>query len=173
MLGPLRKVRFLVDSDDVFHSLVSELIYPMFIVTAAVNETRAGCLVGFVTQASIEPARLIVMLSKANKTFEVARESRSLAVHFLSQNNARLAALFGEQTGDEVDKFASCDWRVGRDGVPLLTGSRGWVIGEIIDRIDVGDHVAHLLALESAEIDTAGSQLSNQAVRGFDPGHPA
>jgi flavin reductase (DIM6/NTAB) family NADH-FMN oxidoreductase RutF len=162
-----------VNSDDAFHSLVSELIYPMFIVTAAGNDTRAGCLVGFVTQASIEPARLLVMLSKANKTFEVAQESRLLAVHFLNQNNARLAALFGEQTGDEVDKFANCQWRAGLDSVPLLAGTRGWLVGEIIDRINVGDHVAHLLTLESAEIDIVGSQLSNQSVRGLDPGHPA
>jgi Flavin reductase like domain len=77
-------------ADDAFHTLVSRLDYPMFIVTTAAEGLRAGCLVGYVTQSSIEPPRLIVMLSKLNHTYRVAERSQTLAVHFLSDNNQRL-----------------------------------------------------------------------------------
>src|ERR1700722_1729493 len=100
-------------SDDAFHSLVSDLNYPMYIVTAAADGERAGCLVGFATQASIDPPRMLVLLSKANRTFQVALASDTLAVHFLSRANQGLAAVFGEETGDDVDKFAGCQWREG------------------------------------------------------------
>jgi flavin reductase (DIM6/NTAB) family NADH-FMN oxidoreductase RutF len=162
-----------VPSDDTFHSLVSNLNYPMYIVTAAAHGERSGCLVGFATQASIDPPRLLVLLSKSNRTFQVAQSSPRLAVHFLSRANQGLAALFGEETGDDVDKFAGCEWREGPDGLPLISGTRGWVVGTVIDRSDAGDHVPHLLSVVSAEIDRPGEQLDFQTVRGLHPGHPA
>ncbi len=42
------------------HALVTEIDYPMFIVTAAAGGRRAGCLVGFTTQCSIHPPRFLI-----------------------------------------------------------------------------------------------------------------
>jgi flavin reductase (DIM6/NTAB) family NADH-FMN oxidoreductase RutF len=162
------------DSTAAFDELVSSVDYPMFIVTAATGDERSGCLVGFVTQASINPARLLVMLSKRNHTYNVAQHTEMLAVHFLRRDNRELAALFGETTGDEVDKFAACRWRPGPDGVPLLDDVRGWVAGRVIARLDGGDHVAHVLETVDAGITSPdGSTLTFQMVRDFDPGHEA
>lgn len=160
-------------TEDNFHDLVSGTDYPMFIVTASTGGERAGCLVGFVTQASICPARLIVMLSKANRTCRVARCADRLVVHFLHQGNHDLAILFGGQTGDKVDKFAACDWREGPDREAVLPGTRGWLTGTILARYDAGDHVAHLIDVTAAHTDTPGPQLAFQAVTGMQPGHPA
>ena len=42
---------------------VTELLdYPMYVATVRVGEHRAGCLVGFATQASIDPPRFLVGL---------------------------------------------------------------------------------------------------------------
>lgn len=156
-----------------FHALVSDLDYPMFIVTVAAPGERDGCLVGFVTQASIEPPRLLVMLSKSNRTYRLARTADTLVVHFLHENNQGLASLFGEETGDDVDKFDCCEWREGPRAEPILVGTRGWVAGAILDRLDGGDHVAHLLDAYDASTDVSGPQLAFQTVRDLDPGHPA
>jgi flavin reductase (DIM6/NTAB) family NADH-FMN oxidoreductase RutF len=161
------------ETPEAFHTLVSGIDYPMFIVTAAADGRRSGCLVGFVTQASIDPARLIVMISKVNHTFGVAERASSLIVHILHKNNHELARLFGEQTGDEVDKFVNCEWKMGPDGTPVLLGVRGWVAGEILARLDAGDHVAHVISVTDGAVDQAGSQLGFQAIRGLHPGHPA
>jgi flavin reductase (DIM6/NTAB) family NADH-FMN oxidoreductase RutF len=160
-------------TEDDFHRLVSGVDYPMFIITAAGRDERAGCLVGFVTQASIRPPRMIVMLSKANRTYHIAQDADRLVVHFLHPGNHALATLFGEQTGDQVDKFAVCDWEPGPAGEAVLSGTRGWVIGTILARHDAGDHVAHLIDLTAAKIDTPGSQLAFQTVIDMQPGHPA
>jgi flavin reductase (DIM6/NTAB) family NADH-FMN oxidoreductase RutF len=156
-----------------FHALVSDLDYPMFIVTVSADGERDGCLVGFATQASIEPPRLLVMLSKSNRTCRIAQAASTLVVHFLHENNQSLAKLFGEETGDDVDKFDACDWHEGFRGEPILAGTRGWVAGSILDRLDGGDHVAHLLDAYEASTDTTGPQLAFQAVRDLEPGHPA
>lgn len=156
-----------------FHTLVSAMDYPMFIVTASAQGRAAGCLVGFVTQASIDPPRLLVMLSKKNFTYRVAQQTDLLVVHFLHRGNHDLARLFGEQTGDQLDKFAAGGWDEGPRQTPVLRGTRGWVAGQILARFDGGDHVAHLLDVTSAVTDTPGPQLAFQTVQDMQPGHLA
>ncbi len=154
--------------------LVSGLDYPMFIVTTAAGGRRAGCLVGFVTQASIDPARLIVCLSKANFTYRVAQEAEALVVHFLSSDDRDLARLFGEETGDRTDKFARCEWEAGPGGMPIVAAGRGWLAARVLNVVDAGDHAAFLVepfASERRALDAA--PLGFQQVRTLEPGHPA
>src|SRR3954468_19296107 len=108
------------DLSTTFNRLVGELDYPMLVVTAAAGDERAGCLVGFATQTSIDPARFTVYLSKANRTYRVARSAEALGVHFLAKGDEDLAELFGGQTGDDVDKFAQVEFHEAVVGVPML-----------------------------------------------------
>ncbi len=159
---------------EAFHRLVAGIDYPMYIVTTAAGGESAGCLVGFTTQCSIDPARMLVCLSVRNHTFRVVGQAGVLVVHFLSPANFELAKLFGEETGDEVDKFSRCRWRPGPGGAPVVEGVRGWVAGRVLTTVDAGDHTAFLLepfAGEAAE--RPEPQLSFQQVRHLDPGHEA
>jgi flavin reductase (DIM6/NTAB) family NADH-FMN oxidoreductase RutF len=146
----------------------------MFVVTVATAHRRAGCLVGFATQCSIDPPRWYVGISKLNRTFEVAAQADLVMVHALGAANEGLARLFGEETGDQIDKFSQCDWRPGPDGrTPVLTDCPRWFAGEIVDRVDPGDHLGLVLAPIAAECGDHGPQLGFQALRDLDPGHPA
>ena len=160
-------------TETVVQQLVADLDYPMLIVTVATGEQRSGCLVGFSTQCSIEPARFLVCLSKNNATFGAARQSSVLAVHFLTTEDHALSELFGERTGDDVDKFARCNWDPGPQGVPLLRDAAGYYVGRVLERSDVGDHVAFLLEPVAAEQRRSGRQLGFQDVKDMEPGHEA
>lgn len=162
------------DGAPAFEALVADLRYPMFVVTAAAGGRRAGALVGFLTQCSIDPPRLLVCLSKKNHTYRVAREAALLVVHFLGTEDQALARLFGEQSGDQVDKFAACTWDPGPAGTPVLQGCRGWVSGQVLDHTDLGDHVGFTLALTDGQCRRpAQSQLDSQDVRTLTAGHEA
>ncbi len=162
------------DRGEAFHALVGGIDYPMFIVTTEAAGERSGCLVGFVTQGSIDPARMVVMLSKNNHTYRVAARAPELVVHFLHEGNKELSELFGEQTGDEIDKFARCRWSaVAGVGAPVLSGTRGFAAGPILDRMDAGDHVAHLVEVRAARLETDGPQLAFSMVKDMHPGHEA
>lgn len=128
---------------------------------------------GFATQCSIHPPRFVTCISKVNHTFGVVTRAESVVVHFLGSGQRDLAALFGHETGDEVDKFAECEWSEGPDGIPLLAGVPGWFAGRILDRFDLGDHVG--LWLEPFAAEDAGGlvDLGFQAVKPVEPGHPA
>ncbi|MFI8371630.1 flavin reductase family protein [Streptomyces sp. NPDC085466] len=152
---------------------------PVYVVTGAAGDgERAGCLVGFASQCSIRPARFTVWLSRRNHTYRVALRSTRLAVHVLSRTELGIARLFGEETGDETDKFARVDWEPGPGGVPVLSGARAWFVGGVRDRWDGGDHVGFLLA-PVAEVSAAvpgddrTRPLRLSDVSHFTPGHPA
>jgi flavin reductase (DIM6/NTAB) family NADH-FMN oxidoreductase RutF len=103
-----------------FGELVGPLDPAMIVVTTAARDERAGCLVGFHAQCSIDPPRYVVWLSKANHTYRVVLHAGHFAVHLLTEDDADVAEHFGTQSGDDVDKFAGIDWDAGPDGVPLL-----------------------------------------------------
>jgi flavin reductase (DIM6/NTAB) family NADH-FMN oxidoreductase RutF len=155
-----------------FEELVAHLNYAMLIVTAAAGAERSGCLVGFATQCSLRPPRSLVCISKANHTFAVAARSEHLGVHVLDRADHGLSLLFGEETGDRVDKFARCDWREVR-GVPVLTGPKAWFVGRVLERVDLGDHVGHVLEPVDGRAPEALDLLTFQQVRDMEPGHPA
>ncbi len=165
----------LSSEDEKAHScLISHLDNPMFVVTVASEHDRAGCLVGFVTRCSIHPPRWYVGISKLNHTFAIAAGADLVVVHALGAANAGLARLFGEETGDDVDKFSICPWRPGPDGrTPVLSECPRWFAGQVVERIDPGDHLGLVLAPVAAECRDHGAQLGFQALRDLDPGHPA
>jgi flavin reductase (DIM6/NTAB) family NADH-FMN oxidoreductase RutF len=160
-------------NDVAFDAVTGSLDAPMVIVTASDGRERSGCLVGFSTQCSIDPCRWLVCISKANHTLRVAAGARTLAVHPLRADQLDLARLFGAVTEDAVDKFVRCGWHDGPDGAPILSGC-DWLAGTILERIDLGDHVGHLVAITGVGHDHPDApQLGYQAVRGISPGHRA
>jgi len=158
---------------DAFDRIAGNLDYPMTVVTAVAGDERAGCLVGFSAQCSIDPPRLMVWLSKENRTTRVAQRASTLVVHFLAQDQGDLATLFGGTTGDEVDKFSRCRWEPGPDGVPRLCDCSRWVAGHVVERFETGDHIGHLLDLIDGEAGEWSGQLGFQQVKDLAAGHPA
>lgn len=154
-----------------FDEFLAGLDYPVFVVTAAAGTERAGCLVGFATQTSIDPPRLLVCLSEKNHTTAVAARADVLAVHVLDEREHPLAERFGGETGDEVDKFAGLAWRPGPGDVPLLAECPRRLVGRIVARVPLGDHVGHLLAPLGVEAGET-SPLTYQDVADLEAGHP-
>jgi flavin reductase (DIM6/NTAB) family NADH-FMN oxidoreductase RutF len=161
-------------SEAAFGALAGRLDYPMYVVTAYDGTERAGCLVGFATQCSIDPARFLVCVSERNHTHRVALRADVLAVHVLRASQHSLAALFGGETGDEVDKLARCAWHEGPGGVPVLDDCAGWFAGRVLARHDLGDHTGLLLAPVGGGVPEEEPALLRFAhVRDLEPGHDA
>lgn len=159
--------------DEIFTEMTGDLDFPMFVVTAIAGGRRAGCLVGFVTQCSIDPPRLLVCLSDKNHTTRVAVRADALAVHFVPTTAFHVARLFGGETGDKLDKFARCHWHPGPEGLPILDDCERWFVGRIINHRKVGDHVVFVLAPIAASNDGSTTGLRFSQVKLLDPGHGA
>jgi flavin reductase (DIM6/NTAB) family NADH-FMN oxidoreductase RutF len=156
-----------------FDELMGELDYPMFIVTTEAGGERAGCLIGFATQTSIHPPRFLACLSRKNRTTRVAAGVAWLAVHFVPAQATGLARLFGGETGDEVDKFAHVGWRPGPHGLPILEDCANWFVGRVLERLDLGDHIGHLLEPEVSMHGASGPEFTFHRAKRIEPGHEA
>jgi flavin reductase (DIM6/NTAB) family NADH-FMN oxidoreductase RutF len=158
---------------DAFESFVSGLDYSMVVLTAGRRGRRAGCLVGFSTQCSIDPQRFLVCVSKANATARLARRARYVGVHQLGAGEQELARLFGEQSGVWTDKFGDCRWHADAHGVPVLDDASAWLIGRVVARVGLGDHTGLVLAPVTGARRREGPSLMFHAVKNMDAGHPA
>ena len=161
------------DPADEVHELVSDLDYPMFIVTATNGREHAGCLIGFATQCSINPPRFLVCISDKNHTHGVVQRADAVVVHLVPAEADELAELFGSQTGDEIDKFERCAWHEGPAGAPVLDACENWFAGRILERLDAGDHCALLLEPFEAHAGTGERPFTFHRARRIEPGHEA
>lgn len=161
-----------LDSSE-FDAFVDGLDYPMFIVTTASDGQRAGCLVGFTSQVSIDPPQMLICLSVQNHTYRVAKHAHVLAVHALGPGQRGLAELFGGVSGDDVDKFTHCSWRPGPGDVPLLEDCTRRIVGRVLRQDPFGDHVGFLLDPTGIEVTNTGAGLSYEEVNDLEAGHPA
>jgi flavin reductase (DIM6/NTAB) family NADH-FMN oxidoreductase RutF len=161
------------DTAATFNSLVGDLEYPMFIVTARADGEPLGCLVGFATQTSIDPPRFAVCLSHENRTFRRGRDAEFLGVHCVPVHAAPLAELFGGQTADAVAKFERCAWHDGPAGVPLLDECPNRFVGRVVWRAEAGDHDLFLLEPVAAEAEPGEEEFSFHRARRIHPGHEA
>lgn len=156
-----------------FHQEMGALDGPMIIVTAVgADGQRAGCLVGFHTQASIDPPRYLVCLSNKNHTFQVARAATHLAVHFLGADQRDLAERFGTTCSAETDKFEGVDVMDGPEGTAVVGGVAHWFVGRILGQLPTNDHV--VFALEPVASDGTERPLALlgfQAVKDLEAGH--
>ena len=75
-----------------FNSLVGDLDYPMFIVTACADGERSGCLIGFATQISIKPPRFLTGLSHKNHTYRVLRDAEHVTAYVRARATLELDA---------------------------------------------------------------------------------
>ena len=136
-----------------FDEFVHRIDASLVVATTAAGDQRAGCVVGFHTQCSIEPVRYALWLSKANLTYRVALFASHVVVHFLTDDDRSLFELFGGTSGDRTEKFALCDWSPGPGGTPLLTAAPTRAVLKITSRWDDGsDHVCVVGAPVAVEL---------------------
>lgn len=174
-MGPVRREHLVKASD--LDRFLNNVDYPLFIVTVAAEngdgpESRSGCLVGFATQCSIDPPRFLVCISKINHSYALMSCANVLAVHVIDSDQRALAELFGGESGDEIDKFAVCNWHPGPGGVPLLEASRRRIIADVVEQIDFGDHLGLVLAPFEVCADEHAEALRPSAIADMEPGHP-
>ena len=156
--------------DDLMGSVDS----PLIVVTTSAEGERAGCLVGFHSQASIDPEHYCFWLSKANHTYRVALRSERFAVHFLTDVDRESARHFGSLSGMETDKFAGLDFTDTEDGVPMLEDLTNRLIVERIAMLDDGsDHVCLTGRVIATETTGGFASLRPSQLGDLTPGHSA
>jgi flavin reductase (DIM6/NTAB) family NADH-FMN oxidoreductase RutF len=159
-------------SDDSFGTLMASVDPPLIVLTTVAEGERAGCLVGFHSQSSIDPQHYCVWLSKANHTYRVGLRATHFAVHFLTTGDLDLAERFGTVSGEDTDKFAGLELEPDEHDVPLLMASPHRLALERLALLDDGsDHVCLTTRVTSAATRGTFVPLRVSGASHLDPGH--
>lgn len=160
-----------MQNESQFESLKLSANPPMILVTTAVNDELAGCLVGFHAQSSMQPLQYSFWLSKANHTYVAALRASHFVAHFLTANDLNLAEHFGGSTGHRHNKFAEPKYRLDAHGTPVLLQCQHRLTLERIAVLDTGgDHVCITAAVVEVESTTEFNALRLRDVQHITPG---
>lgn len=113
----------------------------VWIVTAASGERRGGLCATYVSAASIDPERPVIVAGLAPNHFtaELVQAAGYFGLHLLRRDQAALALNFALGSGRERDKFAGLAMQLGSNGVPLLADCLASLECRIVARYDGGD----------------------------------
>ena len=111
---------------------------PVTVVTAPGAPEPAGATANAVASLSLDPPLMLVCLDHRSRTLGALREAGRFAVNVLpatSESNARTFATTAPHA-EKWEGVAATD----HSGVPVLDAALVWVVCELRDLLDGGDH---------------------------------
>jgi flavin reductase (DIM6/NTAB) family NADH-FMN oxidoreductase RutF len=115
----------------------------VWILTAADGERRGGLLATWVSAASIDRERPVLLAGIAPNHFtaELVHKSKAFAAHLLRPDQIELAWNFARDSGHERDKLTGVGWSPGDTGSPILADCLAWCDCRCFARYDAGDRL--------------------------------
>lgn len=111
-------------------------------VTVVTASDAAGKPIGFTansfTSVSLDPPLLLVCLAKSSRNYDSMTSAGRFAINVLSETQKDVSNTFARPV---EDRFATVDWRLGRDGCPIFSDVAAWFECSMQDIIEAGDHV--------------------------------
>jgi flavin reductase (DIM6/NTAB) family NADH-FMN oxidoreductase RutF len=147
-----------MNPDDVFRLIDREV----WIVTSAAKDGRRGGLVAtWVSQASIDSERPVVVAGIAPNHFtaELIESSGGFVAHLINAENSELAWRFGLQSGRDTDKFQGLKAESTKSGLPILENSLAWLECRVITKYDTGDRWFYWADVADARVCGQGQPL--------------
>jgi flavin reductase (DIM6/NTAB) family NADH-FMN oxidoreductase RutF len=115
----------------------------VWVVTAADGERRGGLVATWVTAASIDRERpmLLAALGANHFTTELVQASKAFAAHLLRPEQTELAWNFARDSGRQRDKLAGIVVERQATGAPVLADCLAWFDCRVFARYDAGDRL--------------------------------
>ena len=113
----------------------------IWIVTASDSQRRGGLTATWVSQASIDADRPLVLIGLAPNHFTatLVDASSAFALHLLRPDQTAVAWNFAAGSGRERDKLADLTSRPGQTGSPLIEPCLAWIECRVCARLATGD----------------------------------
>lgn len=164
---------------EVADKLANSVYKPLWIMTSHRGDELSGSLV--VSALSLfhsNPVKFVACVTKRDYTHDVIMDSGVFALHALRPDQIDLAVHFAYQSGRDVDKFATLDYRIGQTGCPVLTDCLGYMEFEVFAKVDTPTHTVVVAEIRNAEAYvpletlTYGSGVNEEWFRKNAPPHP-
>ena len=134
----------------------------LYVVSAAADGLRAGCVINTAVQVTSTPSRISVAVNKENVTSGVISSAKAFALTVIDQTADMLyIGNFGFRTSSDYDKFAKYETRETALGMPYVPEHAAALFScRLIDTVDVGTHLLFIGEVEDAERLSAETPLT-------------
>lgn len=138
------------------------LTYGLYIVSSRKDDRFNGQVVNTVVQTTSKPITIAVSINRENLTHEFISASGVFSVSVLSEDAPlKLIGNFGFKCGRDIDKFASCDFRTGVTGAPIvLDNTLACLEARVIERVDLSTHTVFIGEVVEAEVLRKGTPMT-------------
>jgi flavin reductase (DIM6/NTAB) family NADH-FMN oxidoreductase RutF len=126
----------------------------VWVITAAAGKRRGGLVATWVSAASIDRERPVLMAGVAPNHFtaELIDASGVFAAHLLRPDQPDLAWNFARDSGRDRDKLADFATQCARQGPPILVDCLAWYDCRVFNRYDAGDRLFYWADVVAAEV---------------------
>ncbi|MBQ8597376.1 MAG: flavin reductase [Lachnospiraceae bacterium] len=129
-----------------------KLSYGVYVVSTWDNGRPTGCTANSAMQITSSPATIAISINHDNYTNKCIQETGRFAISILAEDSEpSIIGTFGFRSGRDFDKFSAVEYSV-KDYMPVVTDSCGYIVCEVIDKMETATHTVFLGEVKGAEL---------------------
>jgi len=135
--------------------------YGLYAVTVKSGDQDHGIAAAWVTQASFNPAMIVVSIESESRALPMLRDAKAFALNVLASDQRDVATRLGGPSAEAPAKLAGIPVKPGpATGVPVLTGALGWLECRLVATMPAGSHTLVLGEVVEAGAEREGTALT-------------
>ncbi|MBI4211406.1 MAG: flavin reductase [Deltaproteobacteria bacterium] len=145
-------------------SLLSFCSHEIFLVTASHEGRDSGFIATWIMPATLVPdrPRIVGVFSPQNFTFNLLQQSKKFIVHLLAEDQVDLLPHFGLTSSRNLNKFEGMDVQRSAHGIPIISGTCGYMECQLVDQLDSGDRIICLADVTKEDVDATKKPLRKE-----------
>ncbi|GLV14035.1 flavin reductase [Alicyclobacillus hesperidum] len=144
-----------IDAAD-FRKALARFASGVTVITMAVDGEMSGITVSAFSSLSLHPPLILACIDKTANALPFARKSKAFAVNILASDQSHLSNQFASKMSD---KFQGVDYFIGELGQPILEGVQAYLVCQLREELDGGDHVILIGEVEATSVDSSRQPL--------------
>ncbi|MBX3438824.1 MAG: flavin reductase [Planctomycetaceae bacterium] len=134
-------------------SLLGRVPSGLFVLTARnADGEETGLLASWVQQAGFDPPVLTVAVNKKRFVHDWLAAVPHLALSGIGETQKNLVGHFGRGFEPGSPAFTGLQVEHTGKGAPVLVEAIGWMAGDVLDSMDVGDHIVYAIRITEASV---------------------
>jgi flavin reductase (DIM6/NTAB) family NADH-FMN oxidoreductase RutF len=114
--------------------------YGVYVLTVNSGHDYAAATVTWVSQASLDPPRIMLGLRRGSKTAELAKKEKGFTLNILGESQKSIASAFLKHAIVEGETINGYPFKKEVTGSPILTDAPAYLECKIVQLIDGTDH---------------------------------
>ncbi|MBX7446346.1 MULTISPECIES: flavin reductase [unclassified Arthrobacter] len=132
--------------------------YPtgVVVVSAMVNETPVGMVVGTFSSVSLEPPLVAFMPMTTSSTYPKLRVADHVCISVFAHDQMQACRTLASKDPAKFDKVG---WTLSPWGAPMIDGAVAHIHGRITEEVEAGDHYITLVSVDDLAVDRGVTPL--------------